>query len=279
VSCAPADANDALVVLARFFSWKLAAAAVVALEIPTAERKSGVAVVAPAKRTGDTRRARHSSGARPGAVREALSRRQAAPMVGDGAANAEVSGSGRTSGERDRADAETVSGTVGTAERSISADVPPGLWQFARKKLREAYFHAARASVRDLELNPRPARDEDRLAADPPDPEPGVLRALSAIRDLAREPGLAHDASPSADDDDETREEPGVPSKKNRRRRRGDENDGKDERETQTESDARLDRLRSVRRFNKGGGAVSARRLARRDGAAPRRRLIPRGGG
>ena len=133
-------------------------------------------------------------------------------MVGDGAANAEVSGSGRE-GERDRADAETVSGTVGTAERSISADVPPGLWQFARKKLREAYFHAARASVRDLELNPRPARDEDRLAADPPDPEPGVLRALSAIRDLAREPGLAYDASPSADDDDETREEPGVPSK------------------------------------------------------------------
>ena len=142
-----------------------------------------------------------------------LSRRQAAPMVGDGAANAEVSGSGRFPGERDRADAETVSGTVGTAERSISADVPPGLWQFARKKLREAYFHAARASVRDLELNPRPARDEDRLAADPPDPEPGVLRALSAIRDLAREPGLAYDASPSADDDDETREEPGVPSK------------------------------------------------------------------
>lgn len=132
-------------------------------------------------------------------------------MVGDGAANAEVSGSGRE-GERDRADAETVSGTVGTAERP-EADVPPGLWQFARKKLREAYFHAARASVRDLELNPRPARDEDRLAADPPDPEPGVLRALSAIRDLAREPGLAYDASPSADDDDETREEPGVPSK------------------------------------------------------------------
>ena len=27
MSCAPADANDALVVLARFFSWKLAAAA------------------------------------------------------------------------------------------------------------------------------------------------------------------------------------------------------------------------------------------------------------
>jgi hypothetical protein len=134
-------------------------------------------------------------------------------MVGDGAANAEVSGSGRFPGERDRADAETVSGTVGTAERPISADVPPGLWQFARKKLREAYFHAARASVRDLELNPRPARDEDRLAADPPDPEPGVLRALSAIRDLAREPVVPHDASPSADDDDETREEPGVPSK------------------------------------------------------------------
>ena len=65
-------------------------------------------------------------------------------MVGDGAANAEVSGSGREC-ERDRPDAETVSGTVGTAERP-EADVPPGLWQFARKKLREAYFHAARAS-------------------------------------------------------------------------------------------------------------------------------------
>ena len=132
-------------------------------------------------------------------------------MVGDGAANAEVSGSGREC-ERDRPDAETVSGTVGTAERP-EADVPPGLWQFARKKLREAYFHAARASVRDLELNPRPARDEDRLAADPPDPEPGVLRALSAIRDLAREPGFyANDVSPAARDADETRNEP-LPSK------------------------------------------------------------------
>jgi hypothetical protein len=213
VSCAPADANDALVVLARFFSWKLAAAAVVALEIPNAERKSGVAVVA-RRSAPATPEERVIRAARDRARCARLSRRQAAPMVGDGAANAEVSGSGRTSGERDRADAETVSGTVGTAERSISADVPPGLWQFARKKLREAYFHAARASVRDLELNPRPARDEDRLAADPPDPEPGVLRALSAIRDLAREPGLAYDASPSADDDDETREEPGCRRKK-----------------------------------------------------------------
>ena len=213
MSCAPADANDALVVLARFFSWKLAAAAVVALEIPSAERKSGVAVVA-RRSAPATPEERVIRAARDRARCARLSRRQAAPMVGDGAANAEVSGSGRTSGERDRADAETVSGTVGTAERSISADVPPGLWQFARKKLREAYFHAARASVRDLELNPRPPRDEDRLAADPPDPEPGVLRALSAIRDLAREPGLAYDASPSADDDDETREEP-LPGKKN----------------------------------------------------------------
>ena len=121
-------------------------------------------------------------------------------MVGDGAANAEVSGSGRE-GERDRADAETVSGTVGTAERSISADVPPGLWQFARKKLREAYFHAARASVRDLELHPRPPRDEDRVAADPPDPEPGVRRVLSAIRDLA----VAAADVPAADDEYQTR--------------------------------------------------------------------------
>ena len=106
-------------------------------------------------------------------------------MGGDGAANAEVSGSERE-GERGRSDArvEPVSGSVDDAERP-EADVPPGLWQFAGKKLREAYFHAARASVRDLELNPRPARDDDRLAADPPDPEPGVRRVLSAIRDLA----------------------------------------------------------------------------------------------
>ena len=106
-------------------------------------------------------------------------------MGGDGAANAEVSGSERE-GERGRSDArvEPASFSVGNAE-GPEADVPPGLWQFAGKKLREAYFHAARASVRDLELNPRPARDEDRAAADPPDPEPGVRRVLSAIRDLA----------------------------------------------------------------------------------------------
>jgi hypothetical protein len=199
-------------------------------------------------------------------------------MVGDGAANAEVSGSGRTSGERDRADAETVSGTVGTAERSISADVPPGLWQFARKKLREAYFHAARASVRDLELNPRPARDEDRLAADPPDPEPGVLRALSAIRDLAREPGLAYDASPSADDDDETREEPGVPSKN------ADGVEAMKTKETNAKRRRKASRASTVcARFDastKAAARLARAGLARRDGAAPpSRRLLPRGGG
>jgi hypothetical protein len=122
-------------------------------------------------------------------------------MGGDGPANAEVSGSERE-GERGRSDArvEPASFSVGNAERP-EADVPPGLWQFAGKKLREAYFHAARASVRDLELNPRPARDEDRVAADPPDPEPGVRRVLSAIRDLA----VAAAEVPAADDEDQTR--------------------------------------------------------------------------
>ena len=122
-------------------------------------------------------------------------------MGGDGAANAEVSGSERE-GERGRSDArvEPASFSVGNAERP-EADVPPGLWQFAGKKLREAYFHAARASVRDLELNPRPARDEDRVAADPPDPEPGVRRVLSAIRDLA----VASADVPAAEREDQTR--------------------------------------------------------------------------
>ena len=148
---------------------------------------------------------RHASpplrGARPGALREALPRRQAARMGGDGAANAEVSGSERE-GERGRSDArvEPASFSVGNAE-GPEADVPPGLWQFAGKKLREAYFHAARASVRDLELNPRPARDEDRVAADPPDPEPGVRRVLSAIRDLA----VASADVPAAEREDQTR--------------------------------------------------------------------------
>jgi len=126
-------------------------------------------------------------------------------MGGDGAANAEVSGSERE-GERGRSDVrvEPASFSVGNAERRPpgSADVPPGLWQFAGKKLREAYFHAARASVRDLELNPRPARDEDRVAADPPDPEPGVRRVLSAIRDLAV---AAADVPDDEDDEDRTR--------------------------------------------------------------------------
>ena len=123
-------------------------------------------------------------------------------MGGDGAANAEVSGSERE-GERGRSDArvEPASFSVGNAE-GPEADVPPGLWQFAGKKLREAYFHAARASVRDLELNPRPARDEDRAAADPPDPEPGVRRVLSAIRDLA----VASAHVPAANDEDQTRD-------------------------------------------------------------------------
>ena len=123
-------------------------------------------------------------------------------MGGDGAANAEVSGSERE-GERGRSDArvEPASFSVGNAE-GPEADVPPGLWQFAGKKLREAYFHAARASVRDLELNPRPARDEDRAAADPPDPEPGVRRVLSAIRDLA----VASADVPAANDEDQTRD-------------------------------------------------------------------------
>ena len=123
-------------------------------------------------------------------------------MGGDGAANAEVSGSERE-GERGRSDArvEPASFSVGNAE-GPEADVPPGLWQFAGKKLREAYFHAARASVRDLELNPRPARDEDRAAADPPDPEPGVRRVLSAIRDLA----VASARVPAANDEDQTRD-------------------------------------------------------------------------
>ena len=122
-------------------------------------------------------------------------------MGGDGAADAEVSGSERE-GERGRSDArvEPASFSVGNAERP-EADVPPGLWQFAGKKLREAYFHAARASVRDLELNPRPARDEDRVAADPPDPEPGVRRVLSAIRDLA----VASADVPAAEREDQTR--------------------------------------------------------------------------
>ena len=121
-------------------------------------------------------------------------------MGGDGAANAGSSGHERE-GERGRSDArvEPVSGSVDDAERP-EADVPPGLWQFARKQLREAYFHAARASVRDLELNPRPARDDDRLAADPPDPEPGVRRVLSAIRDLAT---AARDEVDEVDEDDE----------------------------------------------------------------------------
>ena len=123
-------------------------------------------------------------------------------MGGDGAANAEVSGSERE-GERGRSDArvEPASFSVGNAE-GPEADVPPGLWQFAGKKLREAYFHAARASVRDLELNPRPARDEDRAAADPPDPEPGVRRVLSAIRDLA----VASAHVPAANNEDKTRD-------------------------------------------------------------------------
>jgi len=123
-------------------------------------------------------------------------------MGGDGAANAEVSGSERE-GERGRSDVrvEPASFSVGNDERP-EADVPPGLWQFAGKKLREAYFHAARASVRDLELNPRPARDEDRVAADPPDPEPGVRRVLSAIRDLAV---AAADVPDDEDDEDRTR--------------------------------------------------------------------------
>ena len=125
-------------------------------------------------------------------------------MGGDGAANAEVSGSERE-GERGRSDArvEPASFSVGNAERP-EADVPPGLWQFAGKKLREAYFHAARASVRDLELNPRPARDEDRVAADPPDPEPGVRRVLSAIRDLAVASVASADV-PAAEREDQTR--------------------------------------------------------------------------
>ena len=125
-------------------------------------------------------------------------------MGGDGAADAEVSGSERE-GERGRSDArvEPASFSVGNAERP-EADVPPGLWQFAGKKLREAYFHAARASVRDLELNPRPARDEDRVAADPPDPEPGVRRVLSAIRDLAVASVASADV-PAAEREDQTR--------------------------------------------------------------------------
>lgn len=120
-------------------------------------------------------------------------------MGGDGAANAEVSGSERE-GERGRSDVRVEPASF-SAERP-EADVPPGLWQFAGKKLREAYFHAARASVRDLELNPRPARDEDRVAADPPDPEPGVRRVLSAIRDLAV---AAADVPDDEDDEDRTR--------------------------------------------------------------------------
>ena len=122
-------------------------------------------------------------------------------MSGDCVADAGVSRPERED-ERGRADARAkpVSGAFGDAERP-EADVPPGLWQFARKQLREAYFHAARASVRDLELNPRPARDEDRVAADPPDPEPGVRRVLSAIRDLA----VAAADVPAADDEYQTR--------------------------------------------------------------------------
>ena len=119
-------------------------------------------------------------------------------MGGDGAANAEVSGSERE-GERGRSDVRVEPASF-SAERP-EADVPPGLWQFAGKKLREAYFHAARASVRDLELNPRPARDEDRVAADPPDPEPGVRRVLSAIRDLAV---AAADVPDVPNDEDQT---------------------------------------------------------------------------
>ena len=106
-------------------------------------------------------------------------------MSGDCVADAGVSRPERED-ERGRADARAkpVSGAFGDAERP-EADVPPGLWQFARKQLREAYFHAARANARDLELNPRPTHEDDRLAADPPDPEPGVRRVLSAICDLA----------------------------------------------------------------------------------------------
>ena len=140
-------------------------------------------------------------------------------MGGDGAANAEVSGSERE-GERCLSDArvEPASFSVGNAERP-EADVPPGLWQFAGKKLREAYFHAARASVRDLELNPRPARDEDRVAADPPDPEPGVRRVLSAIRDLAVAAADAAADVPAADDEDQTRSASNNPNPKRRKKK------------------------------------------------------------
>ena len=182
-------------------------------------------------------------------------------MGGDGAANAGSSGHERE-GERGRSDArvEPVSGSVDDAERP-EADVPPGLWQFARKQLREAYFHAARASVRDLELNPRPARDDDRLAADPPDPEPGVRRVLSAIRDLAT---AARDEVDEVDEDDEDDEvdaaEDARAQKRVKRRRK------------------KATRVSSVRaRFD--ADAKAAARRARADWRAARALLLDDGGG
>ena len=182
-------------------------------------------------------------------------------MGGDGAANAGSSGHERE-GERGRSDArvEPVSGSVDDAERP-EADVPPGLWQFARKQLREAYFHAARASVRDLELNPRPARDDDRLAADPPDPEPGVRRVLSAIRDLAT---AARDEVDEVDEDDEDDEvdaaEDARAQKRVKRRRK------------------KATRVSSVRARFDADDKAAARR-ARADWRAARALLLDDGGG
>ena len=120
-------------------------------------------------------------GARPGALRKLFRGDRRRAWVAT-ARRTRVSGSERE-GERGRSDARRSRPRFPWETPSDEADVPPGLWQFAGKKLREAYSRRARRRARPRVEPATGARRRPR-AADP-DPEPGVRRVLSAIRDLA----------------------------------------------------------------------------------------------
>ena len=66
------------------------------------------------------------------------------------------------------------------------AAVPPSLVKHTEQKLREAYFHAAKARVRELELHPgRPVHDADGWAANPGDPKVGIEKTIQDLKQAA----------------------------------------------------------------------------------------------
>ena len=76
--------------------------------------------------------------------------------------------------------------TLGASASVVSDDaIPPSLLQHTETNLRNAYFHAAKANLRDLELHPREILNADGFAANPVDPSVGIKKAIDAMSKTA----------------------------------------------------------------------------------------------